>query len=167
MQTKACWISGEDFYCFRSSPSFWPWSRRKGPVSIFVPHDKISLRGPAACICYSIPYIYFTTTFENNQKCIYLKVQILFCVCKLFSQTTSVWNVESYIRVYQFWVIVTDFIKSSKKLLNHPTKALVKFESHRISFYRCSPSIKGFSHTRGGYSHYACISLSIGGTMLC
>ena len=59
------------------------------------------------------------------------------------------------------------FIKSSKKLPNPSTKAHVKFESHRISFDDGLPPIKRFSLTRiGFYSIYACISLSIGGTML-
>ena len=59
-------------------------------------------------------------------------------------------------------------MKSSKKLPNHPTKALVKFETHRVSFDGGSPPIKRFSVTHEGfYPIYACISLSIGGTMLC
>ena len=58
-------------------------------------------------------------------------------------------------------------MKYSKKLPNHPTKAHLKFESHRISFDGGSPPIKRFSVTReGSYPIYACISLSIGGTML-
>ena len=45
---------------------------------------------------------------------------------------------------------VTDFHKSSKKLPNHPTKAHVKFKSHRISFDVGLRPSKGFSRTRGG-----------------
>ena len=36
------------------------------------------------------------------------------------------------------------FIKSSKQLPNHPAKAHVKFESHRISFDGGSPQLRGF-----------------------
>ena len=52
----------------------------------------------------------------------------------------------------QFWVNVTDFYTVFQKLTNHPTKAQVKFENHRISFDDSSPPIKGFSLTRAGFT---------------
>ena len=51
------------------------------------------------------------------------------------------------------------FMKSSKKLPNHPTYAYVKFESHRISFVGGSAPIQGFSLMRRAfYPLYTCIS---------
>ena len=49
---------------------------------------------------------------------------------------------------------------------NYPTIAHVKLDTHWISFDGGSPLIKGFRLRAGVLPLYACISLSIGGTIL-
>ena len=139
--------------------------RLKGPFAVFWPSQLSKWNS----------YNYFFTTVTGNVD---NKIQMelyTFPICIYTNTMTWKFSTANQPGLASLWLLgctnlgqmPPTFIKSSKKLPNLPTKAHVKFESHRISFDDGSPPIKRFSLTRMWfYSIYACISLSIGGTIL-